>query len=105
MVTAISLQQAPPSLPARALHAGAPVPVPAPTASPSAQVEAGTAVGGGGKGEARGGGGFKLGNINFGRMAVFAALGAAAAAVIPPLAALGGPVGGAVIGALLSLVL
>jgi hypothetical protein len=43
--------------------------------------------------------------INLGKMAVFAALGAAAAAVIPPLAVLGGPIGGAVVGALLSMVL
>ncbi|MCW2961360.1 MAG: hypothetical protein JWM25_686 [Thermoleophilia bacterium] len=101
MVSAVPLRQAPPSVLPRALHAGAPVPA----APPRTSVDAGATHGGGGDAATRGGGGFKLGNINFGRMAVFAALGAAAAAVIPPLAALGGPVGGAVIGALLSLVL
>ena len=52
-----------------------------------------------------GGGGFKILGVNVGKMAAFAAVGAAAAMYIPPLAFLGGPIGGAVAGALLSLVL
>lgn len=76
-----------------------PVARPATTAAPPA-----VSTGGGPK---HGGGGFsfKIGGINVARMAVFAGLGAAAAAVIPPLAVLGGPIGGAIVGALLSLVI
>lgn len=60
---------------------------------------------GNGNGNGGGGGAFKIGGVNIGRMVLFAGLGAAAAAVIPPLAVLGGPIGGAVVGALISLVL
>ena len=87
-------------LAARVLHAAAPV--------PGAVSLARTDVAGAGP-QVSGGGGLKLpkfhvGGVNVGRMVMFAALGAAAAAVIPPLAVLGGPVGGAIVGALISLV-
>lgn len=76
-------------------------------AVPSATPAGAESIGGGPPKHANGRGGlsFKIGGINIARMAVFAGLGAAAAAVIPPLAVLGGPIGGAVVGALLSLVL
>ena len=56
-------------------------------------------------GSVSGGGGLKLFGINIGRMAMFAGLGAMAAMYIPPLAFLGGPIAGAIAGAVLSLII
>jgi hypothetical protein len=84
---------------ARPLNAAAPVPASVTIDQPRAGNQATQATGGGGHG------GFRIGGINIGKMVAFAALGAAAAAVIPPLAVLGGPIGGAIIGAMLSLVI
>ena len=78
---------------------------PAP-ASPIAGASAGIAAGGGGHED--GGGGFLSGllhRIFNPRTLIFAGLGAAAAMYIPPLAFLGGPIGGAIGGALLSMIL
>jgi hypothetical protein len=92
---------APPALP-RPLPAGtvavaAERPRPPVAPLPSPDRAAGIVEGGGPK--------LRILGVHVGKMAAFALLGAAAASVIPPLAVLGGPVGGAVAGALLSLIL
>jgi hypothetical protein len=100
------------SLPVRA----APPPVAAASLAgvPIAGASAGSAIGGAGNGhgnghgEGGGAGGFLSGllhRIFNPRTLIFAGLGAAAAMYIPPLAVLGGPIGGAIAGALLSMVL
>jgi hypothetical protein len=76
--------------------------------APVAGHDIGFARGGGGDDEGGGPGGFISGLVHSvfnPRTLVFAGLGAAAACAIPPLAFLGGPIGGAIAGALLSFVL